>query len=108
MLRINHNDAVQLEEIVRGLYGCDRAGISGLADADNFERNPFQAAVLVVAFIHSRGMGVKADQYASFLTKYENIFVNNNDDNDNDKTVKEFVKELRKIKNSVVEAYRIQ
>lgn len=104
MSRINHNDAVQLEEIVKGLYGCDRAGISGLADADNFERNPFQAAVLVVAFIYSRGMDVKADQYASFLEKYENIFANN----DNDDAVKEFVKELRKIKNGVVEASRIQ
>lgn len=102
MSRINHNDAVQLEKIVKELYGCDRAGISGLADADNFERNPFQAAILVVAFIYSRGMDVKADQYASFLEKYENILANNDD------AVKEFVKELRRIKNGVVEASRIQ
>ena len=36
MFKIEHNDAIALEYEVRRLYGCDRSGVSGLADADDF------------------------------------------------------------------------
>ena len=47
---INHNDAIELERVVRELYGWDRGGASGMIDADYFGKKPIQAAVLVVAF----------------------------------------------------------
>ena len=53
MFRINHNDEIELEHEVRRLYGCDRGGVSGMADADYFEGHPIQAAVLVVSYIHA-------------------------------------------------------
>ena len=30
MFKINHNDAIELEHIVRRLYSCDRGGVSGI------------------------------------------------------------------------------
>ncbi len=52
MFRVTHNDAIELEHQVRRLYGCDRAGVSGLADADHFESRPMDAAIMVVSYIY--------------------------------------------------------
>ena len=54
MFRITHNDAIELEHQVRRLYGCDRGGVSGMAEADYFEGHPIQAAVLVVSYIYAK------------------------------------------------------
>ena len=56
MFKISHNDAIELEHLVCRLFNCDRAGVSGLADADNFESRPMDAAVMVVSFIHAKGL----------------------------------------------------
>lgn len=56
MFRIEHSDAIELEHQVRRLFKCDRAGVSGLADADNFESRPMDAAVMVVSYIHAKGL----------------------------------------------------
>lgn len=74
MFRINHDEAIELEYQVRKLYGCDRAGVSGMADADYFEGHPIQAAVLVVAYVHAKGLEVNPYQYDEILNKYETIF----------------------------------
>lgn len=75
MYRINHNDAIELEHQVRRLFKCDRAGVSGLADADNFESRPMDAAVMVVSYIHAKGLQSSETQYDEFLCKYDVIFV---------------------------------
>lgn len=41
---MNHNQAIELERIVRSVYDCDRGGMGGYIDADNFSFNPFDAA----------------------------------------------------------------
>lgn len=74
MFRINHNDAIELEHQVRRLYGCDRGGVSGMADADYFEGHPIQAAVLVVSYIHANHRESGPYQFDEFLNKYETIF----------------------------------
>jgi hypothetical protein len=74
MCRISHSDAIELEYQVRRLYHCNRGGVSGMADADYFERHPIQAAVLIIAYIHANGMESGPYQYDEFLTKYENLF----------------------------------
>lgn len=33
---MNHNQAIELERIVRSVYDCDRGGMGGYIDADNF------------------------------------------------------------------------
>lgn len=43
---MNHNQAIELERIVRSVYDCDRGGMGGYIDADNFSFNPFDAALL--------------------------------------------------------------
>lgn len=46
---MNHNQAIELERIVRSVYDCDRAGMGGYIDADNFSSNPFDAALIALA-----------------------------------------------------------
>ena len=96
MFRINHNDAIALEHEVRRLYGCDRAGVSGMADADYFEGHPIQAAVLVVAYIHANKLENGPYQYAEFLCKYETIF-EYPEENDAVSQVQNYIDELEKI-----------
>ena len=48
-MRISHNDAIVLEGIVRRVHSCDRAGMGGFIDADNFKSNPFDAALIALA-----------------------------------------------------------
>lgn len=74
MYRISHNDAIELEHQVRRLFSCDRTGVSGLADADNFESCPMDAAVMVVSYIHAKGLQSSEQEYDEFLSKYNNIF----------------------------------
>lgn len=96
MYRINHNDAIELEHQVRRLYKCDRAGVSGMADADYFEGNPILAAVLVVAYVHAHGLESGPYQYDEFLHKYEVIF-EYPDENDAAKEVRNYINELGAI-----------
>lgn len=74
MYRINHNDAIELEHQVCRLFKCDRAGVSGLADADNFASHPMDAAIMVVSYIHAKGLQSSETQYDEFLCKYDAIF----------------------------------
>lgn len=46
---MNHNQAIELERIVRSVYDCDRGGMGGYIDADNFSFNPFDAALIALA-----------------------------------------------------------
>ncbi|MGI5953714.1 hypothetical protein [Dysosmobacter sp.] len=48
-MRINHGDAIILESIVRKVFSCDRAGMGGYIDADHFETEPFDAALIALA-----------------------------------------------------------
>ena len=96
MFRIDHGDAITLESIVCRLYQCNRAGVSGLADADNFEFHPMDAAIMVVSYIHARGLQSSETQYDEFLCKYDSIF-NYPDENDADSKVQNYIEELERI-----------
>lgn len=96
MYRINHNSAIELEHLVRRLFQCDRGGVSGLADADNFESRPMDAAVMIVSYIHAKGLQVSETQYDEFLCKYDTIFTYP-DENDAAHEVENYIDELSKI-----------
>ena len=96
MYRIQHSDAIALESIVRRLFNCDRAGVSGLADADNFESRPMDAAVMVVSYIHAKGLQISETQYDEFLCKYDTIF-NYPDEHDAANEVQNYITELSAI-----------
>ncbi|UWP59025.1 hypothetical protein [Ruminococcus gauvreauii] len=101
MFRINHNEAIELEDKVRRLYKCDRGVISGMADADYFESHPIQAAVLVVDYIHAKGLEASSTQYDEFLCKYEAIF-EYPEENDADQEIRNCIDELEDIVNQYV------
>ncbi len=101
MYKINHNDAVKLEWQVRRLYNCERSGVYGMVDADCFERHPMLAAVLVVTYIHVKGLEADSLQYDDFLCKYEIIFENPEENNAENK-VDNYIMELEKIIDSVL------
>ena len=94
MLHIEHSDAIMLEHIVRDLYKCGRTGVSGLADADHFEQRPFDAAIMIVCFIHAHNLQQSETQFDSFLCEYEAFFNSNEEDDD---TVNIFINELSEI-----------
>lgn len=96
MFRIKHADAITLEYHVRRLFKCDRAGVSGLADADNFESRPMDAAIMVVSYIHAKGLQSSETQYDEFLSKYDTIFTYP-DENDAEHKVQNYIEELAQI-----------
>lgn len=96
MFRIQHSDAIELEHQVRRLFKCDRAGVSGLADADNFESHPMAAAVMVVSYIHAKGLQSSETQYDEFLCKYDSIFTYP-EENDAEHEVENYIEELTAI-----------
>lgn len=96
MFIINHSDAIELEHQVRRLYGCDRGGVSGMADADNFERNPFRAAIMVVSYIHAKDLQDSETEYDEFLHRYEVIFTYP-EENDAAREVRNYIRDLSKI-----------
>ena len=97
MLRINHNEACELEALVRCVYNCDRFGIMGLADADNFEVNPWQAAILILApkFQRSRWSRRDIPGVIEFLNKYEAYF--ESDSEYNSSMVENYIDDLTKL-----------
>lgn len=96
MFRVTHNEAMELEHQVRRLYGCDRAGVSGLADADHFESRPIDAAIMVVSYIHAKELHYSETEYEEFLSKYDTIF-RYPDENDAKNEVENYISELSEI-----------
>lgn len=96
MFRIQHSDAIELEHQVRRLFKFDRAGVFGLADADNFESRPMEVAVMVVSYIHAKGLQSSETQYDEFLCKYDSIFTYP-DENDAEHEVENYIEELTEI-----------
>lgn len=96
MFKINHNEAIELEYQVRRLFKCDRAGVSGLADADWFESYPIYAAIMVVSYIHAKDLQNNETQYDEFISKYNTIF-RYPDENDARHQVKRYIKDLTSI-----------
>lgn len=76
-MRIDHGDAVSLEGIVRRVFACQRGEMGGYIDADHFESQPFDAALIALAPLWQ-----KADFYEieDFLFKWEYALRKENED----------------------------
>ena len=96
MFRITHNEALELEHQVCRLYGCDRAGVSGLVNAGHFESMPMDAAIMVVSYIHAKGLHYSETEYDEFLCKYGTIF-SYPEENNAKQEVKNYIYELKEI-----------
>ena len=97
MLRINHNEACDLEALVRRVYDCERYGIMGLADADYFEIHPLQAAILILAPKFQRSIWSRKNLpgVIEFLNKYEAYF--ESDSEYNSSMVENYIDDLTKL-----------
>ena len=87
-MRIKHGDAVVLEAIVRGVFNCERGGMGGLIDADHFEREPFDAAIIAIAPLWQKS---NSKEIGEFLFKWEHILRN---DEEMDADIRSYIKEL--------------
>lgn len=87
-MRIEHSDAIELEHIVRKIFSCQRGEMGGYIDADHFESEPFDAALIALAPLWKNG---DFDELEDFLFKWEHVFRKGNEDNLDPKL---FVEEL--------------
>ena len=76
-MRIDQGDAVSLEGIVRQVFACQRGEMGGYIDADHFESQPFDAALIALAPLWQ-----KADfhEIEDFLFKWEYALRKENED----------------------------
>lgn len=89
---MDHNQAIELERIVRSVYDCDRGGMGGYIDADNFSFNPFDAALIALAPLWKNDPD---RQVENFLYKWDHIIraeVSPSDD-----SVESYIVELERI-----------
>lgn len=82
---INHDEAVKIEMLVRNMQNCERGGMAGLIDADNFESNPFDAAIILLAPIWKQ---IPNEILSGFINKWS-ILRDQNEVIDIDKYKKE-------------------
>ena len=87
-MRIDHGDAVSLEGIVRRVFACQRGEMGGYIDADHFESQPFDAALIALAPLWQ-----KADfhEIEDFLFKWEYALRKENEDG---LSAKSYIEEL--------------
>ena len=90
-MRIKHGGAVVLEAIVRGVFNCERGGMGGLIDADHFEREPFDAAIIAIAPLWQKS---NSKEIGEFLFKWELVL---RDKNTKDEIIKTYIDELRNL-----------
>lgn len=90
-MRISHNDAIVLESIVRKVHLCDRAGMGGYIDADHFETNPFDAALIALSPIWKI---LPKETVEYFLYRWDCSLRKEDDAN-----INEFIEELNELVN---------
>lgn len=90
-MRISHNDAIVLERIVRNVFSCDRAGMGGYIDADHFEAEPFDAALIALSPLWQRA---DFHEMEDFLFKWERTLRNETDEKVD---IQSFIKELSNL-----------
>lgn len=93
-MKISHNDAIVLESIVRKVHLCDRAGMGGYIDADHFETNAFDAALIAIAPIWKN---LDFQMVEDFLYNWEYSLRKENEEADVD--INQFIQELRELVN---------
>lgn len=100
MFKMESFDAKKLEDLVCKVFDCKYGGIAGLVTATHFENYPLDAAIFIVSYIYAKKLNSSDNQYSDFLTKYNTIF-SYPDENDAEHEMKNYIKELTKIVESI-------
>ena len=87
-MRINHGDAIVLESIVRSVFSCERGDMGGYIDADHFESEPFDAALIALAPLWKKA---GFHEMEDFLFKWEHILRKEENENID---ISSYIKEL--------------
>ena len=95
-MRIEHGDAIVLEGIVRGVFSCQRGEMGGYIDADHFESEPFDAALIALSPLWKKA---GFHEIEDFLWKWEHALRKENEDN---LTAKEYINELDSLVNNLI------
>ena len=98
-MRIKHEDAVVLEAIVRRTFNCERGGMGGFVDADHFEREPFDAAIIAIAPLWQRSNPKEIEE---FLFKWESVL---RDENIKDADIHTYINEFRSLMSRLTDRY---
>ena len=93
-MKICHNDAITLENIVTNAHHShDRGGMGGFIDADHFETNPFDAALIALSPIWKT---LPKETVESFLCRWDCSLRKEDGD---DANISQFIQELKKLVN---------
>jgi hypothetical protein len=96
-MRIDHGDAIVLEGIVRNVFSCERAGMGGYIDADHFESEPYDAALIALAPLWKR---TDFHEIEDFLFKWEQVLRNNEGNENID--INLYIKELDNLTGKLI------
>ena len=100
MLRISEPYPMRLERLVRTVYHCEHFDMNGIMDADYLGMYPYHAALLIIApkYYKAQGNSGRSKKYwnpiETFMSKYEDIFLDSSIDRFDDEIVEDFVNDL--------------
>ena len=73
-MKINHAQALRIENILENMFKCKRSAVGGLIDADHFETEPFDAALLAIGFLWGKIEYINEEQEIDeFIVKWKNL-----------------------------------
>ena len=91
-MKVNHVDAIELEELMCQVFRCGRFGVGGFVDADILEDNPFEATILCVGKLYN---GHHEEEISSFARKWRSIF--EYPEESEEYTMVQYIKELEEL-----------
>lgn len=91
VMEISHNDAIDLENLVRKVHNCERFGMGMYIDADHFETNPFDAALIALSPIWKT---LPKETVEDFLYRWDCSLRKEDDAN-----INKFIEELNELVN---------
>lgn len=92
--KLDHQDAINLEYIVRSVFDCGRGGVMNIANADQLERKPMNAAIAIFAPLYFENRVL--EDLSDFMDRYNCIF-DYDDYEFNQETIDKYIYELKAL-----------
>ena len=92
--KMDHQDAISLEYIVRNVFDCGPGGVMNVANADKLEIKPMNAAIAIFAPLYFDNKVL--EDVDNFIDRYSCIF--DYDDYElNQENIDNYIKELKTL-----------